>query len=152
VNRRIGVLCLLASLIVFVRVPLCAEEAPVNVQGKWQASWQGRLGSQPITLELKQKGTKLSGQLLRAQGRSHLFGTVEGNQVSFDVNFSGPRPFTILFKGIVEGDSIKGTSQAQDVGAHGAYLGHGGEIVQPDHPWTAVREKHEQQRIAKSIQ
>jgi hypothetical protein len=65
-------------------------------------------------------------------------GTIEGSTISLDVQFQEARPYTIAFKGTVNGDSISGTSQAQNIGGK-AYLGHGGEIVQPEHPWTATR-------------
>jgi len=69
-----------------------------------------------------------------------LSGTVEGNNISFDVPFQGSRAYTIAFKGTLEGDKISGTSQAKNMGSTGPYLGHGGEIVQPEHPWTATRQ------------
>lgn len=131
---------------------LWAEGSPVNVQGNWQASWTGRLGSQPLVLVLKQQGTKLTGKMLRGTTATPVTGTIAGNEISMLVNFAGPKPYTILFKGSVEGDSIKGTSQAQNVGNSGAYMGHGGEIVQPDHPWTATRMRTNQQQVAKVTQ
>ncbi len=141
-NRRMRVVILFLLLI--ANISLCAEANPIHVQGKWQASWTARLGSEPVMLELKQHGTKLSGKLLRASGAAPLSGVIDGKEISFVVNFAGSKPYSILFKGSVEGDSIKGTSQAQNVGASGAYLGHGGEIVQPDHPWTATRVRVDQ--------
>jgi hypothetical protein len=39
----------------------------------------------------------------------------------------------------VAGEKINGKSRAKNVEGAGAYLGHGGEVVQPDHPWTASR-------------
>jgi hypothetical protein len=147
VNRRIRVATFV--ILLSVGVSLLGAEIPAHVQGKWQASWTGRLGSEPIMLVLKQHGTKLSGKLLRASAATPLTGSIEGNEISFQVNFPGPKPYSILFKGSVEGDSIKGTSQAQNVGASGAYLGHGGEIVQPDHPWTANRVQADRQQVAK---
>lgn len=145
-NRIARVLCVASFLMGSL---LWAEGRPANVQGKWQASWTGRLGSQSVVLVLKQRGTKLTGKVLRVSGATPLTGTIDGNDISLLVNFSGPKPYTILFKGSVEGDSIKGTSQAQNVGSRGAYMGHGGEIVQPDRPWTATRVRAKQQQVAK---
>ena len=145
-NRRIRTAWFVIYL--SVGISLFAAENPAHVQGKWQASWTGRLGSEPVTLMLKQHGTKLSGKLFRASAAMPLTGSIEGKEISFVVNFPGPKPYTILFKGSLKGDSIKGTSQAQDVGPSGAYLGHGGEIVQPDRPWTATRVRVERQQVA----
>lgn len=128
---------------------ICGAGTVSSVQGKWHGSWEGRMGALPITLELTQEGHKLTGKIIHASKSSPVIGAISGNAISFTVNFAGPRPFTILFKGMIDGDSIKGTSRAQNVGESGAYLGHGGEIVQPDRPWTAKREPDDQQQTAK---
>jgi len=113
---------------------------PVSVAGKWQVSLQARLGTVQATVDLQQDGSKLSGTFQESKSTSSLTGAVDGANVSFDVQFQGPRPYTIEFLGKVDGDKITGTSVAKNVGTAGAYLGHGGEIVQPEHPWTATRE------------
>lgn len=148
-KRIVRVLCIASFLMSSL---LWAEGRPANVQGKWQASWTGRLGSEPVMLVLKQQGSKVTGKMLRGTTATPLTGTIAGNEISMRVNFAGPKPYTILFKGSVEGDSIKGTSQAQNVGDSGAYMGHGGEIVQPDRPWTATRMRASQQQVAKVTQ
>ncbi|MGA2388545.1 MAG: hypothetical protein ABSF97_06270 [Candidatus Sulfotelmatobacter sp.] len=111
-----------------------------DVSGKWQVAWQGRLGTEECAIDLHRKSSnKLEGHLQDQRGVSPLSGTIEGKKITFDVQFGGPRPFTTRFTGTVDGDSIEGTSQAINVQGGGAYLGHGGEIVQPEHPWTAKR-------------
>jgi hypothetical protein len=114
-----------------------AAAKPMDVAGKWQVAWQGRLGTEPCTIQLQQDSNKLKGTLQDQRGLSPLSGTVDGKKVTFDVQFGGPRPFTVRFSGNADADRIEGTSQA--VGGGGAYLGHGGEVVQPEHPWTAKR-------------
>ena len=116
-----------------------AHAQPADVGGDWQVSWQGRLGEEQCVLHLQQEGAKLTGSLKTSHGLSSLSGTVDEKRISFDVRFEGPRSFTTRFAGIANGGKIEGTSQAVDVGVSGAYLGHAGEIVQPDHPWTATR-------------
>jgi hypothetical protein len=111
----------------------------VDVSGKWQVAWTGRLGTEQAKLELKQDSGKLQGTFEDQRGISSLTGTIDGKNVTFDVQFKGPRPFSTRFTGKVDADKITGTSQAVGVGASGAYLGHAGEIVQPEHPWTATR-------------
>jgi hypothetical protein len=110
-----------------------------DVSGDWQVSWQGRLGSDEGTLHLHQDGPKLTGTFHDVHGISSLSGTITAKQISFDVQFPGPRPFTTRFTGSGDEGKIEGTSQAIGVGGSGAYLGHAGEIVQPEHPWTATR-------------
>lgn len=113
---------------------------PLNISGKWQVAWQGRLGTEQCTLQLQQDSTnQLKGTLQDLHGVSSLSGTMEGKKVVFDVTIQGLRPYTTRFAGTVEADKIEGTSQAINVGGSGAFLGHGGEIVQPEHPWTAKR-------------
>jgi hypothetical protein len=110
-----------------------------NVAGTWQVSWQVRLGTARASLQLKQDGSKLSGTFQEMGVSSRLSGSIQGKSISFDVEFPGPRPYTIEFTGTVDGEKISGKSRAKDVEGAGAYLGHGGEVVQPDHPWTASR-------------
>lgn len=114
---------------------------PADVAGKWEMSWTGRLGTEKCTLELQQDSTKVKGTFRDLRGDSSLSGTIEGNKLSFDVEFKGPRPFTTRFAGSIDSDKITGTSRAVGAGSSGAYLGHAGEIVQPEHPWAATRAK-----------
>jgi hypothetical protein len=148
VTRRVFV-ALLACAAIFLPLsgvghtqpnpPTSTAASPADVSGKWQVSWQGRLGTEQCTLQLQQDGTKLSGTFQDQRGLSPLAGTVDDKQVSFEVQFQGPRPFTTKFKGTLDSGKIEGPSQAIGVGGSGAYLGHGGEIVQPEHPWSAKR-------------
>jgi hypothetical protein len=110
-----------------------------EVAGAWQVSWQVRLGTAHATVQLTQDGSKLSGTFEEMGVSSKLSGSVEGKNISFDVQFPGPRPYTIEFTGTVDGEKISGKSFAKGIEGAGAYLGHGGEVVQPDHPWTASR-------------
>jgi len=116
---------------------------PADVAGNWRVSWQGRLGTEEGTLHLQQEGAKLTGTFQDLHGISSLTGNVAEKQLTFKVQFKGKYPFTTQFIGGVEGDKIEGTSQAVEVGAGGAFLGHGGEVVHPEHPWTANRVAHQ---------
>lgn len=111
-----------------------------DVSGKWQVSWQGRLGTEQCIVQMQQdSANKLKGTLQDQRGIASLTGTIDGKNVTFDVQFQGPRPFTTRFTGTADGDKMEGKSQATNVGGSGAFLGHGGEVVQPEHPWTAKR-------------
>jgi hypothetical protein len=118
-----------------------APDKPPHIQhaqvaGNWQVSWQGRLGTEQGTLTLHQDGTELAGTFKDFRGVMPLSGTVAEKKLSFEVRFSGSRPFTTRFTGTADGDKLEGTSEAVGVGA---FLGHAGEIVHPEHPWTAKR-------------
>jgi hypothetical protein len=123
--------------------PTSSTSKPQDVSGAWQVSWQGRLGTEQGTLQLQQDGKKITGTFQDVHGVSSLSGTIEGKQISYEVQFQGARPFTTRFTGTLdktgEDAKIVGTSQAIGVGATGAYMGHAGEVVQPEHPWSAKR-------------
>jgi hypothetical protein len=111
-----------------------------DVSGDWQVSWQVRMGTDVGTLHLQQDGKKLTGTFKDLHGLSPVSGTIDENRLSFEVQFQGKYPFTTKFTGTANGGKIEGTSQAINVNdGAGAYLGHGGEIVHPEHPWTATR-------------
>jgi hypothetical protein len=116
---------------------------PQDISGAWQVSWQGRLGTEQGMLLLQQDGKKITGTFQDVHGLSSLSGTIEGKQISYEVQFQGTRPFTTRFTGTLDktGGEVKivGSSQAIGVGATGAYMGHAGEVVQPEHPWSARR-------------
>jgi hypothetical protein len=66
-------------------------------------------------------------------------GKVEGRAITFDIPFPGPPPYTIRFKGSLDGDGdeIYGTSARADGGP--VFLGHAGEVDEPQHPWSATK-------------
>jgi hypothetical protein len=144
VNHRLfPVIAFLLSLAVWL--PAAARDGSsagqsASVNGRWLVQWQARLGTEQATIELEQRGSALSGSFHDPRHSCPLSGTIEGKNIAFDVPFQGPRPYTIAFKGVLDADKISGTSQAKNMGSTGAYLGHGGEIVQPEHPWTATRQ------------
>ncbi len=78
-----------------------ADQTP-NLAGNWQMSWQARLGTEQATILLKQDGARLSGTFRDAHHSSSLTGTIEGKNVSFEVEFQGARPYTIAFNGTIE--------------------------------------------------
>jgi hypothetical protein len=116
-----------------------SQPQPADVAGTWQVSWTVRGGTEPGTLHLQQDGAKLTGTFQDLHGLSSLAGTVDAKRISFDVHFAGSHPFTIRFVGTVDSSDIQGTSEAVGLVGGGAYLGHAGEVVHPEHPWTAKR-------------
>src|ERR1700678_841318 len=120
-----------------------AHVPATEVAGSWQVSWQGRLGTEEGVLHLQREGAKLTGTFEDLHGSSPLTGTMDGKTISFDVKFNGTRPFTTRFTGTADGDKLAGTSQVVGVEGGGAFLGHPGEIVHPEHPWTAKRAQNQ---------
>lgn len=54
-------LLVLAVCVSSVAAVTPAEDYVLNVSGKWQVSWQARLGTEQATIELQQDGSKLRG-------------------------------------------------------------------------------------------
>jgi hypothetical protein len=119
-----------------------------NVNGKWQGSWEVRLGTARPIIEFQQDGEEITGTFQEKGKSSPLTGTLRGKDIYFEVQFASARPYTIAFTGSVDGEKMSGTSQAKDVGPSGAYLGHGGEVQQPQHPWQAVRQSEQPSQVA----
>ena len=144
VRHSIPVLFILAACASALSADGPAAGRTRMVGGTWQMSWQARLGTESATIELRQDGSRLNGTFRDAHHSGALSGSIEGRNVTFSVSFQEARPYAIAFKGTVGGtvggETISGTSQAQNIPGSGAYLGHGGEIVQPAHPWTASRQ------------
>lgn len=81
-----------------------------DLSGNWQMSWTARNGNQrQATLEIKQKGSKLSGNFQGERGSASLKGTVQGSQVSFRAKI---RRRSVSFSGTVEGGKMSGTTEA----------------------------------------
>ncbi len=153
-TRHVSASFVLFSFCALMVSPLAAAQAkdysstsnsakPASVSGKWQVLLEGRLGKEPGVLQLQQDGSKLSGTFQDLHGLSSVSGTVAQTQVSFDVQFQGQHPFTIRFTGSADnsadGIELKGSSQAILPDGGKVFLGHAGEVVHPEHPWTAKR-------------
>ncbi len=110
-----------------------------KIGGKWQIAWDVRLGTVRAILVLKQNATKVTG-MFQQYGREYpISGSIQGHDIIFVVPFTGPPPYTIEFRGTVDADSdsISGTSRLADGGQ--AFLGHAGEVDEPQRPWTAIK-------------
>lgn len=83
--------------------------------GTWKWKFSGQQGREvELTLKLKAEGEKLTGTLDRGQRSSEITGgTFKNDEVSFEVtNERNGNKVTTKYKGKLEGDSIKGTSQS----------------------------------------
>jgi hypothetical protein len=108
-----------------------------KVAGKWRIAWNVRLGTVRGILVLKQTAADVTGTFLEYGKQYPLSGSIQGQAITFEVPFSGPRPYTIEFKGTVDGGKMSGTSGLKGGGR--VFLGHGGEVEDPDRHWTATR-------------
>lgn len=110
-----------------------------KVGGKWRIAWNVRLGTVRGILLLKQSAAHVTGMFQEYGHTYPLSGSIQGRSITFVVPFTGPRPYTIEFKGTIDGDndSIRGTSRLADGGQ--AFLGHAGEVDDPERTWTATK-------------
>jgi len=83
---------------------------PAKVAGKWRMAWDVRFGTVRGILVLKQSGAGVTGTFLEYGKRYPLSGNIDGHSITFEIPFSGPRPYTIEFKGTIDGAKINGTS------------------------------------------
>lgn len=79
-----------------------------SLTGNWQMSWTGANGERQSSMQLKQDGSKLSGKLQGERRAATVTGSIQGNQVSFNVKL---RRRQVTFSGTVEGDRMTGTTE-----------------------------------------
>jgi hypothetical protein len=107
-----------------------------NVSGTWQISWQGRQGTQHRALQLQQDGSQLSGTMRGPRGSTPVSGSLDGNKISFNMQFQGRRrSITAAFTGSVNNDAMNGTVKVKGGGRR---FGGGGD---QSHTWTATRQQ-----------
>lgn len=120
--------------------PKNATLKTATVRGKWRIAWDVRLGTIRGILNLKQSSDQVTGTFLKEfNGKTYsLSGAIQGKDITFDVNFpEGDRPYVIEFKGTVDRDKMTGTSAMKGGGQ--VFLGHAGEVDEPQRPWTATK-------------
>ncbi len=85
------------------------NSAAPSVAGNWQVSWTAANGTQrQVTMQIKQKESKLSGTFQGERGSVPLKGSLKGNQISLTVKL--PRR-QASFTGTVDRDKMSGTTE-----------------------------------------
>jgi hypothetical protein len=125
-------------LILVSGLALAAENPPANVSGKWQLSWEARLGTEHGTLQLDQNGSKLTGNYHGHLNSSQVSGTVKEKTITLTLEFPGPHPFTLVFTGIMDGDKMAGKFEIPSV--QSGYDAHGENASPSNYSWNAVRQ------------
>jgi len=104
-----------------VLLAACASTPPApkgpNITGQWVVTTESPMGSQDSDMTVKQDGTALSGTLSTQMGSVDLKGTLVGKDVAFGfaIDAQGMQ-LQIDYKGVVEGDTMKGTAKFGDFG------------------------------------
>ena len=84
-------------------------DSAANISGNWEVSFTGRNGGErQVAMQLKQQGSKLSGTFQGQRGSAPLSGTVQGNEVAFNVKM---KRRDASFTGTVEGDKMSGKTE-----------------------------------------
>jgi hypothetical protein len=108
---------------------------PVSVSGKWQLSWQARIGVEQGTLVLQQSGNKLNGSFHSELGTPVVSGTIEDESISFKLGFAGNHAFAIVFTGKVDGSKMNGRFTLD--GMADGYDQHGENVQPTNYSWKA---------------
>ena len=87
--------------------------------GTWNLTMNTPMGERRSTLTLSTAGGTLTGKQ-EAEGNTTEIaeGTVNGNDVSWQVSITNPMPLTLTFNGTVNGNSLSGSA---DTGMFGSF-------------------------------
>jgi hypothetical protein len=85
-----------------------AQDKPADLTGKWNLSWEARLGTEHDPIELKQTDGKLTGTFLGHLGKPNVSGTVDGKNVTLRLEFPGVHSYTLVFTGTIDGGKMGG--------------------------------------------
>jgi hypothetical protein len=84
----------------------------MSIDGTWAVTMTTPMGAQELTLTLATDGDKLTGAMKGPQGDLELSdGTVDGDNVAWNVAMTAPMPMTLKFSGAVDGDKIAGNAE-----------------------------------------
>jgi hypothetical protein len=115
-----------------------AEDKPVNVTGKWQISWEARIGTEQGMVQFQQTGKALTGTFQGQHGTPKVSGSLEGRDIFFTLEFPGSHPFTIVFSGSVTDDRMAGKFDLQ--GLEDGYDWHGENARSTNYSWNGIRQ------------
>jgi hypothetical protein len=99
----------------------CASTPPQpkgpNLTGDWVLTTESPMGAQDTDMVVKQEGNQLTGTISSQMGTVPYKGTITGNDVAFGFAFEAQgMSLQIDYKGVVEGDTMKGTAKFGDFG------------------------------------
>ena len=81
----------------------------MSADGSWNCTINSPMGAQEATLTLVTGGGSLSGTMAGAQGTQEFSGgTVDGDNLEWEVEMTSPMPMTLEISATVAGDSISG--------------------------------------------
>jgi len=95
-----------------------ASGEKIDVSGAWTFEVETSAGSGSPAFTFKQDGEKLTGQYKGVFGEAPITGMVKGNEINFSVKVNAQgTDVTLVYKGTIEKNSMKGTVQLGDLGS-----------------------------------
>jgi hypothetical protein len=130
-------LAFVAFYVVGAKSAAAAQEKTLNVSGKWQISWEARIGTEREILDLQQAESVLTGTFHGKFATPKISGNVKGTNITLRFDFPGQKPYSIVFAGAIDGDKMSGKFEIP--GVPGAYDFHGENISPSNYTWSAMR-------------
>ena len=128
-----------------------SDNQPANVAGKWQVSWEARMGTERGILQVEQASSGLAGSFQGGSlGSPKISGNLEGKNITLKLDLQGAHSFTLVLVGTVEGDSMSGKFEIQ--GLTDGYDWHGENVRPTNYSWTAVRQNDRTQSASQQNQ
>jgi hypothetical protein len=128
---------LLGSCFMVLSSALYAQTSAANVSGKWQISWEARIGTERDLIQLDQENSKLTGSFQGRLGSPKVSGNVDGKNILLRLYFPGKQPYSLIFTGVIDGDKMSGKFEIPGVAA--PYDFHGENVRPSNYTWQAVR-------------
>jgi hypothetical protein len=80
----------------------------MSIDGTWEVSISTPMGEQKATVTLSADGNKLKGKMESAMVSKDFEGTVDGNNLAWEIDITNPMPMTLKITTTVNGDAVSG--------------------------------------------
>jgi nitrite reductase/ring-hydroxylating ferredoxin subunit len=81
----------------------------VGIDGPWDLILKSPMGNENVRLTITQSGSKVTGTMGGSDGEKEIFnGSIEGNNLKWEVKVSKPISVTLKFNMLIDGDTIAG--------------------------------------------
>ena len=131
------------AIFILISILSAAQSKPSTLSGKWQISWEARIGTEQEVMQLEQSGSTLAGTIRGHLGTNKISGVVDGKNITLRADIQGTKSFTMVFHGVIDGDSkatqkMSGKFDIENV--TDAYDWHGENVRPSNYTWTATRD------------
>lgn len=88
--------------------PSQPEATPARIDGDWNMVLASPVGPQEMLGHFDTQGDRLTGYLRSPEGQQDFTGTVDGNQLKFDLKVEKPMKITLKYDITIDGDTLSG--------------------------------------------